>query len=159
MKRIFILAAAVWASQTVLLAAEKASGVNPDSVVAERTYAQPLAYRDEPPGYRDRIPTARDEPPGYRTRLPQQVDQPFGSVERIPNSAEIPRNYRGLPPNFIEKDSLLIVNNDPSKRMTIDDHPGSSRSDSLRLNSEDLPYTNTSASLRYESIDASRKDD
>ncbi len=119
-------------------APEDTEGLSADSLLANKISDQPFSYREEPPGYRDRMPTARETPPGFRTRIPQQLDEPLNAVDKIPGSSELPPNHRENPPNFMEKDSIWNVNNDPSTRISIEEHPGANLSDDLRLTSENV---------------------
>lgn len=109
---------------------EKLADVNADSNISSDISATPFSFREKPIGY-------QENPPGWR-------EEPLG--------------FREQPPNFIEKDSLLQVNTDPDRRISIEAHPLTSKSESLRISAEDLPQTNKSPDLRLDRISGAKED-
>jgi hypothetical protein len=129
-----------------------------DSAIYSEIRSTPLSSREKPMGFQENPSGWRGEPLGFRELPPDYRTEPMGYREKIANTLETPRGFSETPPNFIEKDSLLQVNTDADKRISIEEHPLASKSNSLRISPEELPQTNKDSSLRLDRISEAKED-
>ncbi len=110
-----------------------------DSVIQKNIHPYPLTYREKPIGYSEKPNSYREFPLGFREKLLDFVEFPPGFREKQIGQLEEPRGFRISPPNFIEKDSHPLADNDPSHQISESGHPAANSDPLLRINQQNHP--------------------
>lgn len=108
-----------------------------DSVIKDSLLAFPRTYREKPIGFREKPLTYLELPRGFRENPLGWVQLPKGFREKPLGYVELPVKLN--PPGFIEKDSHLLANNDPAKKLSQTDHPSANNDPMLRVKQEENP--------------------